>query len=127
MANYSEFDSAISRGQDGAASNDAGQLDSAGQAILKLLHKAADTAEANSRHALERRKSSQVNSKLRKIELRRWSRRVGTIGRRRSAPKSGSTKFLRRLRIASLTRQKRSDNKCFGDHRAALRASISGL
>jgi DNA repair ATPase RecN len=53
VANYSEFDSAISRGQDGAASNDAGQLDSAGQAILKLLHKAADTAEANSRHALE--------------------------------------------------------------------------
>ena len=52
MANFSEFDSAISRGQDGAASNDAGQLDSAGQAILKLLHKAADTAEANSRHRL---------------------------------------------------------------------------
>ena len=40
MANYSEFDSAILRGQDGSASNDAGQLDSAGQAILKLLHKA---------------------------------------------------------------------------------------
>ena len=39
MANYSEFDSAISRGQEGAASYDAGQLDSAGQAILKLLHK----------------------------------------------------------------------------------------
>ena len=53
MANYSEFESAISRGQDGSASNDAGQLDSAGQAILKLLHKAAATAEANSRHALE--------------------------------------------------------------------------
>jgi ABC-type transporter Mla subunit MlaD len=53
MANHSEFESAISRGQDGSASNDAGQLDSAGQAILKLLHKAAGTAEANSRHALE--------------------------------------------------------------------------
>jgi uncharacterized protein YlxW (UPF0749 family) len=53
MANYSEFESAISRGQDGSASNDAGQSDSAGRAILQLLHKAAGTAEANSRHALE--------------------------------------------------------------------------
>ena len=31
----------------------ASQLDSAGQAILKLLHKAAGTAEANRRRALE--------------------------------------------------------------------------
>jgi hypothetical protein len=53
MANYSASQSPISRGQDGSASNDAGQLDSAGQAILKLLHKAAGTAEANSRQALE--------------------------------------------------------------------------
>jgi hypothetical protein len=29
MANYSEFESATSGGQDGSASNDAGQLDSA--------------------------------------------------------------------------------------------------
>src|ERR1700720_2161501 len=53
MADYSEFESANSRGQDGSASNDGDQLDSAGQAILKLLHKAAGTAEANSRKALE--------------------------------------------------------------------------
>ena len=52
MANQSEFE-IISRGQDGSASNDGDQLDSAGQAILKLLHKAAGTAEANSRKALE--------------------------------------------------------------------------
>jgi hypothetical protein len=52
MANYSEFESAISRGQDNAASNHEDQLESAGQAILKLLHKAAGTAEANSREAL---------------------------------------------------------------------------
>ena len=51
MTNYSQFESTISHGQDGAASKDAGQLDSAGQAILKLLHKAADTAEANNRKA----------------------------------------------------------------------------
>ena len=55
---------AISRGQDGATSNDAGQLDFAGQAILKLLHKAAGTAEANSRQALEtaQRLSSQLHA-----------------------------------------------------------------
>jgi len=34
-------------------SNDGDQLDSAGQAILKLLRKASDVAEANSRHAIE--------------------------------------------------------------------------
>jgi hypothetical protein len=35
------------------ASNDADQLDKAGQTILELLHKAAGVAEANSQHALE--------------------------------------------------------------------------
>jgi hypothetical protein len=36
-----------------AGSNDADQLDAAGQSILRLLHKAAGVAEANSQHALE--------------------------------------------------------------------------
>jgi cell fate (sporulation/competence/biofilm development) regulator YmcA (YheA/YmcA/DUF963 family) len=74
MAHYSESESAISRGQDGSASNDAGQLDSAGQAILKLLHKAAGTAEANSRKALEtaQRLSSQLHTAQERIaELER--------------------------------------------------------
>ena len=53
MVNYSETESPISRGHNSAASDDGGQLDSAGQALLKLLHKAAGTVEANSRHALE--------------------------------------------------------------------------
>ena len=53
MANYSEFQAANSQRQDEPASNDGGQLDTAGQAILKLLHKAAGVAEANSRHGLE--------------------------------------------------------------------------
>ena len=35
------------------ASKEADQLDAAGQTILKLLHKAAGVAEANSKHALE--------------------------------------------------------------------------
>jgi molecular chaperone GrpE (heat shock protein) len=37
----------------GAVSDDADELDQAGQTILKLLHKAADVAEQNSRHALD--------------------------------------------------------------------------
>jgi hypothetical protein len=53
MANYSEFQAANSQRQDEPASNDGSQLDTAGQAILKLLHKAAGVAEANSRHGLE--------------------------------------------------------------------------
>src|SRR5277367_4540018 len=36
-----------------AGSNQAAQLDNAGQAIMRLLHKAAGVAEANSQHALE--------------------------------------------------------------------------
>ena len=64
MANHSQSESTIARGEDNAASKDASQLDSAGQAILKLLHKAADAAEANSRQALEtaQRLSSQLHA-----------------------------------------------------------------
>jgi hypothetical protein len=36
-----------------AVSDDSDQLNAAGQAILKLLHKAAGVAEANSQHALD--------------------------------------------------------------------------
>src|SRR5277367_5127332 len=36
-----------------AGSNQAAQLDNAGQAIMRLLHKAAGVAEANSQHALD--------------------------------------------------------------------------
>jgi hypothetical protein len=53
MVNQSETESAISFAHDGAASNDGSQLDSAGQAIIKLLHRAASAAEANSRQTLE--------------------------------------------------------------------------
>ena len=63
MADYSQSYSTISRGENGAASKDADQLDSAGQAILKLLHKAAGAAEANSREALET--AQQLSSQLR--------------------------------------------------------------
>jgi hypothetical protein len=53
MVNYSQSESTISRGEDSAVSKDAGQSDSTGQAILKLLHRAAGAAEANSRQGLE--------------------------------------------------------------------------
>ena len=57
MANYSE---------DGSAPNDVDQLDSAGRAILKLLHKAAGAAEANSRQAAET--AQKLSSQLRAAE-----------------------------------------------------------
>src|SRR6516165_2220459 len=66
MANQSESEPAISLAQEGV--NDGGQLDSAGQAILKLLHKAAGAAEANSRRALET--AQKLSSQLRTAEDR---------------------------------------------------------
>src|SRR6476660_10446546 len=68
MANHSQSESTIARGEDNAASKDASQLDSAGQAILKLLHKAAGAAEANSRQALET--AQKLSSQLRAAEDR---------------------------------------------------------
>ena len=68
MANQSGSESVISLAQEGAASNDGGQLDSAGQAILKLLHKAAGAAEANNRRASET--AQKLSSQLRAAEDR---------------------------------------------------------
>jgi hypothetical protein len=68
MNNQSESESAISHNRDSAASNDSSQLDFAGQAILKLLHKAAGVAEANSRHALET--AQKLSGQLREAENR---------------------------------------------------------
>ena len=53
MANQSEPVSAIPLAQNSTTSTGTGQLDSAAHVILKLLHKAAGTAEANTRRALE--------------------------------------------------------------------------
>jgi cell fate (sporulation/competence/biofilm development) regulator YmcA (YheA/YmcA/DUF963 family) len=68
MSNQSESESAISHNRDNAASIDSSQLDSAGQAILKLLHKAAGVAEANSRHAAEA--AQKLSRQLREAENR---------------------------------------------------------
>ena len=48
-----EFNFVVPFAPKNATSNDADQLDRAGQTILKLLHKAAGVAEANSQRALE--------------------------------------------------------------------------
>ena len=68
MTDYIESESTISRREDSATSNGASQLDSAGQAILKLLHRAAGAAEANSRQALET--AQKLSSQLRAAEDR---------------------------------------------------------
>jgi hypothetical protein len=68
MADYPQSESTLSRGDDSAASKDASQLDSAGQAILNLLHRAAGAAEANSRKALET--AQNLSSQLRAAEDR---------------------------------------------------------
>ena len=48
------------------AGNDVDQLNSAGQTILRLLHKAAGVAEANSQHALDM--AQQLSHQLRAAE-----------------------------------------------------------
>jgi cell fate (sporulation/competence/biofilm development) regulator YmcA (YheA/YmcA/DUF963 family) len=54
MANQSESNSAISLPQENPASMDGGKLDTADHQIVKLLQKAVDATETNSRQALER-------------------------------------------------------------------------
>jgi len=49
----SEADIRIAPATKATASYDTSELDSAGEAILKLLHKAADVADANSRQAFD--------------------------------------------------------------------------
>jgi hypothetical protein len=68
MVDYSQSISTISRGENGASSKDASQLDSAGEAILGLLHKAAGAAEAHSRQVLEM--AQKLSSQLRAAEDR---------------------------------------------------------
>ena len=65
MSSQSESESG---GRDSAASNDSSQLDSAGHAVLTLLHKAAGVAEANSRHGLET--AQKLSRQLREAENR---------------------------------------------------------
>ena len=118
MANYSEFDFAISRGQDGSASNDAGQLDSAGRAILQLLHKAAGTAEANSRKALEtaQKLSSQLHAAQDRIaEL---EGEVQQYRERAARAEEWLRKISMEIQDRFINAPEENDGKCRGDHRA---------
>ena len=53
MARFTSRESVVPFAPKNSASNDADQLDRAGQTILQLLHKAAGVAEENSRYALD--------------------------------------------------------------------------
>src|SRR4029078_11106865 len=68
MTDHSSSEFAAPRLEGVAASSDVGQLYSAGQAILKLLHMAAGAAEANSRRALDTAQT--LASRLRAAEDR---------------------------------------------------------
>ena len=65
-----EFDSVIPFGHitKNAGSNEATQLDNAGQAIMRLLHKAAGVAEANSQQALDM--AQKLSHQLRAAEIK---------------------------------------------------------
>jgi outer membrane PBP1 activator LpoA protein len=63
-----QSDSVIPFAPKNAAPDNADQLDNAGQTILKLLHKAADVAEANSKHALDM--AQKLSHQLRSAEDR---------------------------------------------------------
>ena len=63
-----QSDSVIPFAPKNAAPDNADELDKAGQTILKLLHKAADVAEANSKHALDM--AQKLSHQLRSAEDR---------------------------------------------------------
>lgn len=96
------------------------ELDSAGQAILKLLHKAASVAEVNSRSALEMaqklsRELQEAENRIAELELE-----ISFTERRLNTLNNGFTKSPQRLKIALLTNYKRSGGTYSGDHNPGL-------
>jgi hypothetical protein len=63
-----DFGTPFTSGTESTPSQRKDQLDLAGQAILSLLHKAADAAEANSRHTVET--AQKLSKQLRVAENR---------------------------------------------------------
>ena len=117
--------STISRGENGAASKDAGQLDSAGQAILKLLHKAAGAAEANSRQALET--AQKLSSQLRAAEDRiaELEAEVHHYREKSEHAEEWLRKISMEIEDRLINEPKRSDGKCRGEAKAPHRASTN--
>jgi hypothetical protein len=68
MANYSSYEPAISHDKSIAEADSTDQLDSAGEAILMLLHKAAGVAETNNHRASET--AQNLSNQLRAAEDR---------------------------------------------------------
>ena len=81
-----------------SGANEADQLDTAGQTILRLLHKAAGVAEANSQHALDM--AQKLSHQLRAAEDRiaELEAEVRLHQERAIALKSGFTRSTPRSR-----------------------------
>ena len=91
-----------------AGSNEAAQLDNAGQAIMRLLHKAAGVAEANSQQALDM--AQKLSHQLRAAEDRiaELEADVQTYQERADRQNSGSIKSTRMSRSDLSNDQRRS-------------------
>ena len=115
----------VSPGENGASHKDAGQVDSAGQAILKLLHKAAGAAEANSRQALET--AQQLSSQLRAAAERiaELEAEIQHYREKSERAEEWLGKISMEIRIALLTSRTTSDGKCRGGAKAPHRASTN--
>jgi len=124
MANHSSSDFAIPRGENGTATKAVGQLDLAGQAILSLLHKAADAAEANSQQALQR--AQQVSNQLRAAEDRIAALEVELQLNRDRADRAEGwlSKISTELRTVLLSSRK-SEGKRRGDCKQDVELSIN--
>src|SRR5271155_4075373 len=76
-------------------SKEADQLDSAGQTILRLLHKAAGVAEANSRYALDMAQKLSHQPRAAENRSRNWKLRLGFIRTKPTVRSSGCTRSIR--------------------------------
>jgi hypothetical protein len=99
MTDYSE-PKPDSRGRNGFPSNRGDDVEASDQAILKLLHKAAETAEASGRRGLEAAQQLSNKPEITKDRIRDWKAAWSFIETRCSVPRHGFTKLVRRLRIA---------------------------
>src|SRR5271155_4178385 len=89
-------------------SNEAAQLDNAGQTILRLLHKAAGVAEANCQHALDM--AQKLSHQLRAAEDRiaELDAEVRMYKEEPSVPNNGSIKSIRKWKICLSSAPKKS-------------------
>jgi molecular chaperone GrpE (heat shock protein) len=114
-----ESDSVIPFTQKNAVPDDADQLDKAGQTILKLLHKAAGVAEANSKHALDM--AQKLSHQLRAAEdrLAELEAEVGTYRERADR----AEQWLHKVYTEIEERFLRQDDGCRGMTESSPRPS----